>query len=102
DLKYTISSDSLDQYPQDNAATYSFYTTDSLYSKGEYNFIDNVPVRRIYEAPTGSIDYMWGLMYYVAHGGTAISSAQFSIEASASGPIGLGSMNIYAFKWVDS
>ena len=38
DLTYTIFSDSVDQYPVDNTTTLSFYTTDSVYSKGRYDF----------------------------------------------------------------
>ena len=101
DLKYTISSDSVDMYPADNSVTYSYYATDSLYSKGRYDFANNRPERMIYEAPSGGTDYLWGPMYYIAHGGTSISSAQFSLYGPGPGSIGLSSVNIYAFKWVD-
>jgi len=112
DLTYTINSDSVDQYLADDTATYSFYTTDSLYSKGRYDFINNAPVCDIYATPFPGTDFLWGPMYYVAHQGTAISSVQFSISSTTSSstahpyygtasPISLGSMNIYAFKWLD-
>jgi uncharacterized protein YjdB len=102
DLRYVISSDTVDQYPTDNSTTCSFYTTDSVYSKGTYDFVNNVPASAIYyQYGGGSSDFMWGPTYYVQHGGTAISSVQFSLESIVPGPIGLTSMNIYAFKWID-
>ena len=102
DLKYTIASDSTDQYPADNTGTVSFYTTDSVYSKSTYDFAGNKPVIGNYFRPGGSPDYfLWGPTYYVAHGGTAISAVQFSLYGPAAGTLGLTSVNIYALKWVD-
>ena len=101
DLKYTIVSDSVDQNPRDNTATYSFYTTDSIYSKGQFDFVNNKPVAANYIAPGGGNNFMWGPMYYVARGGTALSSVQFSLHGPTSGSISLSGVNVFAFKWVD-
>lgn len=103
DLTYRILSDSVDQFGFDNSQTYSFYTTDSLYSKGRYDFTANVPQRTIYESFNGGNEYMWGPMYYVAKGGTSLSRVQYSIAlpATATSPILSGSNNVYLFKWVD-
>ena len=101
DLTYTINSDSADAYVNDNTATYSFYATDSVYSKGQYDFVNNIPERGTFIGTAAATDFLLGDMFYVAHGGAAISSVQFSV-ASSPGPItGISSMNVYAFKWVD-
>ena len=52
DLKYTISSDSVDGFTGDNTYTYSFYATDSLYSKGRYDFTNNKPISTTYTGPS--------------------------------------------------
>ncbi len=105
DLKYTIMSDTVDQYPLDNTTTVSFYTTDSVYSKSRYDFVKNAPIATIFEGIGGTTppDYTWGPMYYVAHGGKGISSVQFSIynPNGTLGPITSGPMNLFVFKWVD-
>jgi len=104
DLKYTIVSDSVDQYPADNNATYSFYTTDSVYSKGTYDFVNNVPAVGSYIAPGGgAFSFLWGPMYYIARGGSCISSVQFSLLSNTPGPIGssTGYLNVHILKWVD-
>ncbi len=105
DLKYNIVSDAVDGYAGDNTATYSFYSTDSVYSKGRYDFVNNVPVSTIhYTFGGGSSPFLWGAMYYVAHGGRSISSLQFSLTegGGAPGPITAAStVTALAYKWVD-
>ena len=100
DLTYTISSDSVDGFPGDNTVNYSFYATDSLYSKGRYDFANNRPYAALYTGYGGTNPtYIWGVPYYIANGGDVFSHVQFSVS---SGP-GLlnGLVNIYVFKWVD-
>ena len=103
DLTYKILSDSIDQFSFDNTQTYSYYATDSLYSKGRYDFTTNQPLRTIYESFNGGNEYMWGPMYYVAKAGTSISRVQYSIAlpATSASPILNGTNNVYLFKWVD-
>ena len=99
DLNYRISSDSTDGFPGDNAASYSFYATDSLYSKGRYDFANNRPYCAMYTGPGGTNPYVWGVPYYIANGGDFFDKVQFSVS---SGP-GLlnGLITVYVFKWVD-
>ena len=99
DLAYTISSDSVDAFPGDNTVNYSFYATDSLYSKGRYDFVNNRPYCALYTGAGGTDPYIWGVPYFVPHGGDVFKNVQFSVS---SGP-GLlnGLVNIYVFKWVD-
>ena len=103
DLKYQILTDSVDDNPLDNTSTYTFYASDSVYSKGRYDFAAQGPISTTWQAPGGTPtpDYVWGAMYYVANGGAAISKVQFSLYGSALGPITSGPMNVYVFKWVD-
>ena len=105
DVQYTIQSDSVDQFPADNSTTASFYVTDSLYSKGRYDFTANAPTRSLYEGFNAGNEFIWGPMYYVAKAGTALSAVQYSIAKNyvAGDPtIAAGANNIYIFKWVDS
>ncbi len=100
DLKYNIVSDSVDQYAADNSATYSFYASDSVYSKGTYDFTNNVPYASE-GFSFGTSGYLWGATYYVARGGTAISSVQFSLKETTLMPISLSVIEVNAFKWTD-
>lgn len=102
-IKYTISSDSADQYLGDNTATADFHVTDSLYSKGRYDFVNNKPIVQSYEAfGTGGAEYLWGPMYYVAKGGATVSTVQYSLlNGTTTGDLAAGNNNIYLFKWVD-
>ncbi len=100
DLTYNISEANTDDYSGDNKWTTSFFATDSLYSKGSYNFVTNQPVRTSYRggATTAQI---WGNMYYVAKGGALVSRVQYSLDATATGPFSEPGNNVYLFKWVD-
>jgi type IX secretion system substrate protein/PA domain-containing protein len=102
-LTYKISSTETDLYPGDNTVSYSFYTSDSVYSKSRYDLVNRTPLSSSYLQFGTTTDFLWGNMYYVAHGGAAISSVQFSIanKNSIFGQIGSGPMNIFVFKWVD-
>lgn len=102
DIKYNIVADGTDAYPADNSATLSFYTTDSVYSKGKYDFVNRKPVTPVYNAVGSGTSFLWGPMYYVARGGSSISSVQFSVAENAPGPIFTSpTVAAYAFKWVD-
>ncbi len=100
DLTYNISATATDDYPGDNTTTTSFYSTDSVYSKGRYDFTKNQPLRNSYRggATTAQI---WGDMFYVAKGGAKISKVQYSLFATATGPFSEPGDNAYLFKWVD-
>jgi PA domain/Secretion system C-terminal sorting domain len=106
-VNYNISTpDVLDQYLPDNSVSYSFYITDSLYSKSRYDFTNNHPIASIYEAPsTNTTDfYLWGPMYYVAKGGTTMDRVQWSMASNTDtgGPISsISQMNVCIFKWTD-
>jgi len=104
DLTYTITSDSTDGAPANNTAKTSFYASDSVYSKGTYDFNANVPLSTF---PTSAVnasgtaeDFVWGNMYHVNHGGNALSAVQFSLNNGFAGPFS-GSTNVLIFKWTD-
>ena len=103
DLSYLIESDSTDQAPADNSQTVSFYATDTVFSKGTYNFNTNQPSRTIYEAFGGGVEFLWGPMYYVANS-TKVSGVQYSLAMNSTTtgyPYLPTSNNIFIFKWVD-
>jgi hypothetical protein len=111
-VKYTIQSDSADQYLGDDTTSYSFYTTDSLYSKGRYDFANHRPMVSLWEAPTlvttttpptGDF-FLWGPMYYIAQGGGYFDTVQWSMASNSdTGHIisSLSTISVYVFKWVD-
>jgi Secretion system C-terminal sorting domain/PA domain len=104
DLVYTISSDTANQNVLDTSLTMSFYSSDSVYSKGRYDFTTNGPVATQFEGPGGGTsDFVWGNMFYIAHGRDAVRSIQFSLynTANTTGDITSGPMNFYVLKWVD-
>jgi len=108
DLTYSILSDSTDQNPADNVVTNTFYASDSVYSKGTYDFVNNVPLSSFATGPVSGgspIDFVWGNMYFVNKGGgAAFSSVQYSAAfntAGSSGAIDVGTTPILIFKWVD-
>ncbi len=102
DLKYTISSDSADNYVGDNTYTHSFYATDSLYSKGRYDFVKNAPVSTYYTRPSSTDPYIWGVPYYIANGGTVIKKVKFSVSNGPGALPGGQQMSVYVFKWADT
>jgi len=108
DVTYTISSDSVEDYAGDNTTTSTFYVTDSLYSKGRYDFVNNVPVAATFRAPTATVSgdpFMWGPMYYVANGGSYFKSVQWRMASNTdtAGPISsLDQTQVFVFKWTDS
>ena len=104
DFNYLIESDSTDDFAADNSVTTSFYVTDSVYSKGTYDFTNMAPSRTIYEEFGGGIDFCWGPMYYVAKAGTALSAVQYSLAKTyvAGNPtLPVSGNNVYLFQWVD-
>ncbi len=104
DLNYKISSDSTDGFTGDNALTYSFYATDSVFSKGRYDLVNNKPVTTTYLGPASSTNYIWGVPYYIANSGYAIRNVQFSVTSSSAGFLlpGGDQVAIRVYKWVDA
>ena len=106
-VKYTITSDSVDQFAADDTTSAVFYTTDSLYSKGRYDFTNNRPIANLYEAATitaGDVFYMWGNMYYINKSGTAADRVEWTMSSNTdtAGLISsLSSISAYVFRWVE-
>ncbi len=102
DLTYNLSMNNTDLYTGNNSLTYSMYTTDRIWSKGRYDFTKNQPVSTIWYGTTGATPISWGPNFYVAKGGYAAESLQFSIAQSGNGVFpDQTEFDLYAFKWVD-
>lgn len=102
DLSYSIASDSTDEFVGDNSYTHTFYTTDTLWSKGRYDFTKNAPVSTFYTRPSNSDPYIWGVPYYVANGGSVIKSVQYSVSNGPGALPGGQQMFVWVFKWSDT
>jgi PA domain/Secretion system C-terminal sorting domain len=109
-LNYTVKGtypSGSEDFTGDNSISYSFYASDSVYSKGRYDFTGNQPVRTLYEEFGGGTNpFTWGPMYYVAKGGSAISDIQYSFANNGTthpSPLtsASGGNDVYVFKWVD-
>lgn len=106
DLKYEISQAATDDYAGDNTATVSYYASDSVYSKGRYDFTNNKPFINSATRPGGTPapDFLWGPMYYVNKGGASISKIQYRLynSSTATPPIfDEAGSNVLVFKWND-
>lgn len=106
DVEYTLShSVSPDGFVGDNTDKISFYVTDSLYSKGRYDFVKDEPVRSIsYRFGETGDPFIWGPMYFVKNGGNWLKSVKYSVSAgttvAAGTPLGT-TVNLFLFKWTD-
>jgi len=105
DVEYSISHSVTDDFPFDNTEKISFYVTDSLYSKGRYDFVKDEPVRTIsYHFNGATNPFIWGPTYFVKNGGTSLQTIKYSVTASGTTTPGtpLGTdVNFYLFKWTD-
>ncbi len=105
DLTYSLTGSGTEDYTGDNTMTMSYYADDSVYSKGQYDFAGQQPVRSVYNSTlsaTGTAtDFLWGPMYYVAKGGASISTVQFSLSSNTPGPLSAAPVNVFVFKWTD-
>jgi len=106
DLKYEITQAVTDDYLGDNTTTISYYASDSVYSKGRYDFTNNKPFINSATRPAGTPapDFLWGPMYYVNTGGASISKIQYRLynSSTANPPIfDEPSTNVLIFKWND-
>ncbi len=100
-INYTVSSDSMDEFVGDNSLSYDFFATDSLYSKGRYDFANNRPYSTVYTGPGTSTPYIWTVPYFIANGGGAFDKAQFSV-VSGLGALPNSSVYVYVYRWVDT
>ncbi len=104
DVSYTLTMDGTDEFPQDNTASYSFYVTDGLLSKGRYDFSKGQSNMNTYIGFVNPTDYMMGNLHYIANGGYQFKNVQFSISKGSATDNDLSTVNpvnIWLFKWVD-
>jgi len=108
--RYSIKTATPDQYGGDDTLSTTFFLTDSLYSKGRYDFVKHHPIATFYESPAlGTTppdgDYfLWGPMYYIAKGGGYFDSVQFTaVSNTDTGHIisSISDISVFLFKWVD-
>ena len=104
DQKFTINA-ATDDYLGNNTLTNSFYATDSLYSKGRYDFANSRPYSTQYSGRKTAADVIWGNMYFVNKGGAAVRKVQYSFSMNSTTAhtlIDVASTMVYLYKWVDA
>ncbi|MDI9320414.1 MAG: T9SS type A sorting domain-containing protein [Phycisphaerales bacterium] len=104
DHKYTLSYDSTDDFPQDNVATLTQNVTDSIYCKGNYDFVNARPsislgIRPGTATPT---TFIMGNTFYIKNKGFSAEKIQFSLSHDVD-PTLVSSISVTAniYKWVD-
>lgn len=102
DVTYTVSMSNADDYPKDNSQSYTYYITNNVFSKGRYDFINNVPFSNIAYAYQTASSFLFGPLYYVANGGYSVLSLQFAMSISGGGSLaGQSDVNLLVWKWTD-
>lgn len=102
---HTVSSSSTDEQPSDNKISYTMTLTDTIFSKGRYDFTNNVPLITggIRLASTAT-DLTWGPLYYVRKGaGWRADKLQFSVTINGRDTTMFGQRDVFVtlFKWED-
>jgi hypothetical protein len=104
DATYTVTAAVADDFPGDNSITVSQYVTDSIFSKGRYDFVNGKPVSNIgYQFGGTGSDYVWGPLYFNAKGGYGARKIQFTCsQANNPNLSNLAPINLLVFKWTDA
>jgi len=104
DATYSVTAATADDFPGDNTLTVSQYVTDSIFSKGRYDFVNGKPVSNIgYQFGGSGSDYVWGPLYYNAKGGYGARKLQFTCsQANNPNLSNLAPINLLVFKWTDA
>lgn len=104
-MDYTISSDSVDQLDNDNAASTSFYFSNNVYSKAGWDTANNRPART--NAYTisggGNIEFLSG--FSIPNGqGMILDSIQFYVAVGTGLTLSdvQGSVGAFMYEWTDA
>lgn len=101
DVNYSVKSNATDEFPGNNTASYSYYITDDVFSKGRYNFETNSPIANSFYRLASGVPYMVGNLYYVPVGNHAALSSQFSV-ASTTSVLDNVITTLVLYKWTDT
>lgn len=104
DHKYTLTYGTADDFPQDNVATLTQNVTDSIYCKGNYDFVNARPrvTLGIRPGTTTPTTFIMGNNFYIKNKGYMARKIQFSLSDNTN-PTLVGSVSVTAniYKWVD-
>jgi hypothetical protein len=101
DVTYNVTEANTDEFPADNTLSYSFYTTDSIYSKGAYDFVNQKPLCADYYGGLTTPSLL-GPLYYIQSGGYYAGFTQFSMQSTTVGTHFSIPMYIYLWEWTDT
>jgi hypothetical protein len=103
DLKYTLKANAADEFLANNTASYSYYVTEDVFSKGRYNFAKNTPIaNQFWRLGTAGADFMLGNLYYVAKPGWGAISSILSISKDATSILDGSTSTLLIYKWADT
>jgi uncharacterized cupin superfamily protein len=107
-VTYKLSGATHDDNLGDNEMSYSFTATDSIFTKGTYDFANGKILsgmaRRITDGGGNAIEFSWGDLFYVAKGNYLTSKVQFAMAPSDVNIEELSSLNtvtVLILKWTD-
>ncbi|HEY9176852.1 MAG TPA: PA domain-containing protein [Flavipsychrobacter sp.] len=93
-----------DDFSGDNKASYSFYVTDRIYSKGRYDFTNNRPLSSVGYRLGDSSAFVWGNMMYMEKADYIFESVQLSLSKSGedNSMAGTDDAIVLVWEWVDA
>jgi hypothetical protein len=104
DHKYSLSYGSTDAFPQDNVTVLTQYISDSIFCKGNYDYVNHRPfVTQGIQVSGGTTPFLMGNMYYVKNGGYAAKQVQFSLSVNTDPTLAFitTGVTVNLYKWVD-
>ena len=102
DVKYTLSSSSVDEFIGNNVASYSYHITDNIFSKSRYNFAKDEPIANIFYRTGGTNPFIAGNLYHVAIGGYGAWNCKLAVSKSGVSTLPGTDVQTLLFKWTDT
>ncbi|MCB9044808.1 MAG: T9SS type A sorting domain-containing protein [Chitinophagales bacterium] len=107
DVEYELTSDVFtDQFMGDNKASYSFYVDNHVYSKGRYDFNNDVPFSGRGYRLSSNAEFTWGPFLYMEKAGYQFENAMISLSKenaqTDNSMASIGKVQILVWKWTDA
>lgn len=107
DVEYELTSTTFnDQFLGDNKASYSFYVDLQVYSKGRYDFNNNVPFSGQGFRLGSNAEFTWGPFIYMQEANYQFENVKVSLSKENANTnnsmAGIGKVQIILWKWTDT
>jgi len=107
DVEYELKSSTFnDQFLGDNKASYSFYVTNQVYSKGRYDMTNNRPYSGAGYRLQSNGEFTWGPFLFMEKANYQFENVQVSLSKENANTdnsmVGIGKVQILVWKWEDT